>query len=459
MAFLPCLNPNCRSKGKSHPNCKCYDDLSGDEIADLGRQGYELPGSTLGLHLKGVRGGNAQTARKRGRQVMYMAEGGEVHYCSLHMPHKPGCEYFKEGGEVSITPQNRMADPSTTLGHAAVSHGLLGLVKDVGRARLSNSEKHAAFIEQTRAQENELGNHLAARNHEGAAAEMHGNPIVGSASKNNLKHVMEQLGPSMMLNEANPEALKSSADYLNSAISGHDVLKSESKKIFGKRKSADEIKPDKNERESLKSHLTMFQEDPAQMFQVAGNLGHYMPEHATAIGAAAATAAKYLGSLKPQQPQAGPMDDPVPPDKSEMAAYNRQVDIAQKPHLLFQHVSDGTLLPQDVLTVQTIFPALYKSMIDKANDSLIEAKTKGVQIPYKQRQAMSLLIGQPLDATMTPDSMQAIIASAGLQQAANQIQKAKEQNGTSAVQMNAIEKTDKLYETPLEARQINKNRS
>ena len=51
---LPCLNPNCKSHGAPHPNCRCYG----------------------------------------------MAEGGEAgHYCSTARPHAPGCEYYADGGE------------------------------------------------------------------------------------------------------------------------------------------------------------------------------------------------------------------------------------------------------------------------------------------------------------------------------------------------------------------------
>lgn len=52
---LPCLNPNCKSHGRPHPNCRCY--------------GF--------------------------------AEGGAVgHYCDSCKPHQEDCEYFAGGGEV-----------------------------------------------------------------------------------------------------------------------------------------------------------------------------------------------------------------------------------------------------------------------------------------------------------------------------------------------------------------------
>lgn len=51
-AGLPCKNPNCRSHGRPHPNCRCY---SG------------------------------------------MADGGDVHFCAQDRAHQPDCEYYAEG--------------------------------------------------------------------------------------------------------------------------------------------------------------------------------------------------------------------------------------------------------------------------------------------------------------------------------------------------------------------------
>lgn len=79
MSYLPCRNPNCRSYGKPHPNCKC-----GPE----------------------------------------MAEGGEVEpFCGQSSDHKSDCEYFSQGGTIGhFDPQHAVA------GHLAHG-GLVGLLK------------------------------------------------------------------------------------------------------------------------------------------------------------------------------------------------------------------------------------------------------------------------------------------------------------------------------------------
>lgn len=60
MAAGPCLNPSCKSHGRPHPNCMCY-------------QGQ--------------------------------AKGGEIaSFCSQNRPHTKGCQYYAEGGDVQASP-------------------------------------------------------------------------------------------------------------------------------------------------------------------------------------------------------------------------------------------------------------------------------------------------------------------------------------------------------------------
>lgn len=65
--YPPCLNPSCKSFGKSHPNCRCY-------------------------------GGNPE-----GKESHLFAEGGAVekeYYCDTDRPHFKSCEYYSQGGKV-----------------------------------------------------------------------------------------------------------------------------------------------------------------------------------------------------------------------------------------------------------------------------------------------------------------------------------------------------------------------
>lgn len=62
--YPPCINPSCKSFGKSHPNCRCYGGVGGS-VAEAG----------------------------------HFAKGGEVElYCDDTRAHKKSCEYYKAGG-------------------------------------------------------------------------------------------------------------------------------------------------------------------------------------------------------------------------------------------------------------------------------------------------------------------------------------------------------------------------
>lgn len=422
---LPCRNPACNSHGRPHPNCRCYSQ---------------------------------------------MAEGGTVeNFCSKMLPHEKGCAYYADGGTVETQPPVPQDDPSVTLGHAGIHHGLTGLLKNVGRSKLAEPDKHVALFEEAKNQHEarinssgeefkrtrgtRLGHHIADQDHERSAERLHGHPVVGGIGKGDLEPIMKRLGPEMIARESHPEAFRSSVDYLHSAMKGAKQLSEALRETVGEKKSG-EMQPDKGSRENLKAFLEESRENPASLLDVGGTLGHYLPDHGAALGALTATATDYLNGLRPQQAQENPLDDPTPIDKMAEAKFNRALDIANHPLLTLQHVKDGTLLPNDINTVKVIYPALYRGMVSQMTERLIKAKADGEEIPYRQKQSMSLFLGQPLDATQTPAAMQAIIASAGMQQAQKQAEKQRHTTDAALKQMN---KVDDLYALPTERRQIDKN--
>jgi hypothetical protein len=96
---LPCLNPNCKSHGKPHPNCRCYGMAEGGKVSH-NRQ-------------------NTGDVRN------------EVHYCAHGKPHMKGCGYYKDGGPVKndswliqdsdILPEIPPAQYPPAMGHSTTS--------------------------------------------------------------------------------------------------------------------------------------------------------------------------------------------------------------------------------------------------------------------------------------------------------------------------------------------------
>lgn len=392
-----------------------------------------------------------------------LAHGGEVG------PHQPGCEYYADGGQVSA-PAQPQDNPSETVEHAAAEHGLLGLLsKSIGHSKLADPEKHVKVLDDAKAMHRhhsmgvpedgvqeeapkktlgtQVGTHAFKGDHESAAELLQGHPLTGSMGKAHLQPALARLSGLMMEQDSDPEAMRSAMDYLHSSVKGANRIKKEGLLI----KSGHE--PDPISREQLKAKLDEVDENPQSLFDAGGKLGHYLPEHATALGSTLGNAISFLKTQKPIRPPAGPLDHEQSVDQLKEDKYNRALDIAQSPTLAFEHMRTGTVRPDDVLALKTMYPSLYQSMVTQVTDQLIEAQSKGEEIPYRVKQGMSVFLGQPLDGTMTPQAMQAIIKSATPAQPQQ-----KPQGKESPITLKAVEKADQLYQMPDESRQMKKNK-
>lgn len=458
MAFwpsYPCRNPNCKSKGKPHPNCQC------------GKPGTRTDSGSTGFHAN------------------QYADGGVVHFCSQEQAHEPGCEYFADGGQVMPFPNPPAGaendDPSATLGHAAIEHGLVGLLGGaIGDAGIKDPEKHARILDDAKSQHRHrslgpshdgkeeqgpkksagtrLGDHFFEGKHHESAELLGDHPLVGSVGKKVLEPIMARLAQPMLDKDTHPEALRGSVDYLASSARGAQKLDHETGRLMEKGKLPTHLQEMSREssRNELKEKLESIQANPSQLLDISGSLGHYLPEHAGQMGATAAQATQYLASIKPKPIQNGPLDEVTDPDPVSVDNYDRQLDIANHPLIVFEHIKDGTLQSQDLTTLSTIYPGLHKSLVSKVGEELIKAKSADQEIPYNQRMALSLVLGQPLDSTMTSASMMAIISSSANAQDQSQSQGGAGRQGTTAATQKTIAKTDSLYETNLDRIQIDR---
>lgn len=256
----------------------------------------------------------------------------------------------------------------------------------------------------------------------------------------------------------NPEAFKSAVDYIRQSIRGDSALSKAVKSIFESAPAVipSHLIPNEESREKLKKVLMQASQGDNGI-NIASQVGHYLPEHATSQSTAIASASKFLDTLKPTQTQMSPLDAPAPLSKVDQDKYNRGLDVAEQPLMALQYVKNGTLLPQDVAALRSIYPSFHDSMIKKLTSEMIE-KGKGQNLPYAQRVSLNMLIGgSPLDSTMSPQVMQAIIGSASMKQLAqSQATQQGRQVKASGKELDQINKVNQIYETPLQARQEQK---
>lgn len=201
---------------------------------------------------------------------------------------------------------------------------------------------------------------------------------------------------------ANSSGVKAAIDYGLAAARGETVLNKAAKGLF--REGADNvinIKPDESARNKLDTALKSAQNDPSSLTKIATNVGHFMPDHAVALTQTASNAVQYLNSLKPDTTPKAPLDPKMPPSPAQTAAYNRALDLANQPLLAMKSIAKGTLTPQDVTTIKTIYPSLYASLSQKIANEMAVHVSKENTVPYSRALQVSLFLGQPLDSTMT----------------------------------------------------------
>lgn len=281
---------------------------------------------------------------------------------------------------------------------------------------------------------------------------IHGNPaaaVDSAAVSHGLLGLLTKVGRSK---SENPH--KHFEDYIQSVRKGNKAIAMSAKSLF----NSHDIKPDKGSRDALKNHLQSLQERPEQLLDVGGNLADVLPDHAGVLAAKAGQAVSHLNAIKPKRFQGQPLDEVMPVDKMEEAHYDRHIDIAQNPLHIIQHVKDGTLVPSDLETLNAIYPNLAPVIKSSVNEALIDARSKDMRIPYRQKLSLGLLLGMPVDSTMTPQAMQAIMQSQAVQQQEQQHQNPPKRGKATNVEMKQINKVDSMYETPSERRQLAKSK-
>lgn len=252
------------------------------------------------------------------------------------------------------------------------------------------------------------------------------------------------------------EGLKSAVAYINAAQKADNQLSKAAGNMFKASVPAltNAQMPTSSELQKLDKLVAKNQEQPETQLNAQNpqseqynadkqsHLGHYMPEHQTAITQASTQALGYLQQLKPQPYQPSPLDRPVEPTAAQTARYERALSIAQQPLVVMQHAKDGTLQVSDIQDISSMYPAYYHRMVQKVSNHMLNAHSNEDAIPYRTRIGASLLLGQPLDSSMQPNSIMA---------AQPQLKPQPEQQGTTKKGTSTLGKSNSNYKTPSQA--------
>ncbi len=246
-----------------------------------------------------------------------------------------------------------------------------------------------------------------------------------------------------------PGAFKTMVEFFQSAQKGESTASKAVKGIF---QSGRLVLPtafdSEKDREKFDKRLLMLQSDPTPLFKVGGSLGHYLPDHQTALASTASSAVNYLNSLRPQVVKMNPLDPELKPSKDQTAAYHQALDIAEQPLSILSKIKEGNLTSQDMVHFSNLYPGLQKTLQTKIMAAMTEKLADGESIPYKIRMGLSLFMGQPLDSSMTPQGIQSSQMTF-MQDVTPQ----GSPNGPHKIAQNSMKRLSSMDQTPLQANQ------
>ena len=204
---------------------------------------------------------------------------------------------------------------------------------------------------------------------------------------------------------------KAAVDFIHNTIKGQNALGNATKAVFksGAQVLASSQMPNQADRDKLDKIVSNAQNNPdKEMNSVTnGKTGHYFPDHQAALTENVVKQTTYLASLKPQPTRPSPLDREIPPTSDKLARYNRALDIATNPLVVLNHLKEGTLQATDLQDLKQLYPSYYNNVAQKLANEMQNTHSDEDAIPYQTRMGLSLLLGQAVDSSMQPSSIQA----------------------------------------------------
>lgn len=211
----------------------------------------------------------------------------------------------------------------------------------------------------------------------------------------------------MLATKASGVGFKSALDTVSAVAKGHAMIEKAANEVFKMGTEQHEFKlPSEGSRAKLVKILDERRVNPEAALDSANNpMGHYMPAHSSAMAASTVAAVNFLNSVRPSNEPKLPLDSKIPLSPVQLAQFNNYLNLAQQPLLVLDKVKQGTVTPQDVMAIKSMYPQLYPQLVNKVTASMATHVSKGQPIPYKTRIGLSLFLDSPLDSTMTQMSI------------------------------------------------------
>jgi hypothetical protein len=164
--------------------------------------------------------------------------------------------------------------------------------------------------------------------------------------------------------------------------------------------------------EKFANNLQKLVSDPANLNDFLSNkvqgLSNHFPQTDQSAKMAALRAVQFLQSKLPAKPKPSAFQDAQPTSPAELATFNRYRQAVQNPAILLKQAQHGLVTKETLEAVQTVYPKLFEQM---QSELLNAAALHKKPVPFSQQQAVSAILGQPVNSQLTPPAIQASQAS------------------------------------------------
>jgi len=242
-----------------------------------------------------------------------------------------------------------------------------------------------------------------------------------------------------------PAPIKQAQNMAHEAIKGVKLMNNSVKSLFDPHSNFSVPAPSEKRIKELKSMVQKVNVDPTFLMNETN------PAFPNISGAAAQTVSRmatYLNTVEPKQPKTTGIESALPPAPTvHQDKYNHVLKVVEQPLFILNKVKNNTIIPEEIQAMKTIYPQLYDSLSEQITKEMIDHKTKNKTIPYRTKLGIAMFLGQPLDSTMTPQSIQAVQAmSKGSQQGQQGQGPATPQKGPH--NLNPLDKLANMAKTP-----------
>lgn len=242
-----------------------------------------------------------------------------------------------------------------------------------------------------------------------------------------------------------PPHIQEAHRIANALVKSDKMITNSVKSIFDPKSAYKIAQSNPKNVEKLKGYIDQIHRNPQSVMTLGSEIA---PEFNTPIARSASSAAQFIKSLEPKAPQSLPFDSNVKaPPSAHVDIYNHVLRVAEQPLSVLHKVKIGTVIPEEVQAVETIYPDLYKRLQNELTEHLVNAKTNGASIPYRTKLGLSAFLGSPIDTTMTPEAIQS-----AQPQGQGQPQQGGQPGGAPKRSTSGLDKMATMAQTPGQAR-------